>query len=178
MDDPDSGFHDDSNPNIEEGDWVNSYRGPGQLLSVFGDMAKVQLISGAQSIVTVPYGALRKISKSEALDASRRLPNVKKELKDILDQMTEYLEITTEDISAGDSRFTGDPKKAYEYMENTLLDMISLKNKDPYSPYYEEFGRIVSRVSLLCDLILDDTDDRDLIKKISILQDKFHEISE
>ena len=78
----------------------------------------------------------------------------------------------------GSSRFTGDPKKAYEYMENVLLDMISLKNKDPYSPYYEEFGRIVSMVSFLCDLILDEEDDRDLVRRITILQDKFHEISE
>jgi len=40
--DPESQFHDDSDPNILEGDWVTSYRGPPKFLSHYNGIAKVQ----------------------------------------------------------------------------------------------------------------------------------------
>ena len=66
LEDPNSEFHDDSNPEIEIGDWVTSYRGPGQLLSINNDIARVQLISGSSAIILVPFSALNKITKAEA----------------------------------------------------------------------------------------------------------------
>ena len=60
MADQESQFHVDSDPNILEGDWVTSYRGPAKFLSHYNAIAKVQLIDGPGS---VPYDALTKINK-------------------------------------------------------------------------------------------------------------------
>ena len=177
LENPDSQFHDDSNPDIVEGDWVNSYRGPGQFISLAGDMAKVQLISGSQQIVTVPIGALSKITKAEAIEASRNLPNTKKELSEILSQVKEYAEISISEDNLGNEEFTGNSKNASEYMEEILVDLIDLKNKDPYVPYYKDYGNIISLISLLCDLILDIIDDPALKNRIEFMQEKYYEIS-
>ena len=80
MEDPESEFHDDSDPNIVEGDWVTSYRGPAKFLSLSNGMAKVQLINGPASVVSVPYDALTNINKEEALKMSRNMINAKDEL--------------------------------------------------------------------------------------------------
>lgn len=177
LENPDSQFHDDSNPDIVEGDWVNSYRGPGQFISISGDMAKVQLISGSQQIVTVPIGALSKITKAEATEASRNLPNTKKELSEILSQVKEYAEISISEDNLGNEEFTGNSKNASKYMEEILVDLIDLKNKDPYVPYYKDYGNIISIISLLCDLILDIIDDPALKNRIEFMQEKYYEIS-
>lgn len=177
LSDPNSQFHDDSDPVIVEGDWINSYRGPGQVVSISGDMTKVQLISGSQQIVTVPYESLTKISKSQAMEIYKRLPNTKKELEDILAQMREYSEISISDDNSGDPVFSGDPQKASEYMEDILVELIDLKNKDPYVPYYTNYGDIISTVSMLCDSILDSIEEPKLRDRIEFMQDKYYEIS-
>ena len=177
LENPDSQFHDDSNPDIVEGDWVNSYRGPGQFISIAGDMAKVQLISGSMQIVTVPYEALSKITKSEALEASKKLPNTKKELSEILIQIKDYMDISVSEDDRGNDTFTGNAQNASSYLEEILVDLIDLKNKDPYVPYYTDYGNIISIVSAICDLILDETEDPALRDRIEFMQDKYYEIS-
>lgn len=177
MNNPDYHFHDDSNPSIVEGDWVTSYRGPGQVLSISGDMAKVQLISGSNAIITVPYVILTKMTRAEAQGMVKNLPDTKKELETILGHLLEFISENTKEISMRKSEFTGDVRSTYKFMEDVLLDVISLKKKDAYCPQYESFGKIASSISFLCDLILETTNDREITIKVRALQDKFKEMS-
>ena len=193
MEDPDSGFHDDDKSEIEDGDWVNSYRGPGQLLSVRNEIAKVQLISASSAIVSVPVSALTKITKEEALKLRRDLPDTKKEISRMTQEMGSIVKASVEeDDETGEEIFTGNLENVVSYLEDFLVDLIDLKNKDPYSPYYSEYGTFTSHLANLCFLILDyvgksmeSTDDPSELAKlkkfqlrVEKIQDKFFEISE
>jgi len=193
MDDPESQFHDDSDPNIVEGDWVTSYRGPAKFLSLSNGMAKVQLINGPGSVVSVPYDALTKINKEEALKMSRNMINAKDELNRMNSEMEQILKASVgEDEDTGEEIFIGNPEKTVSYLEDFLVDLIDLKNKDTYAPYYTEHGKFTSQLASLCYLLLDhigkniDTSGnpseisrlKNLKNKVEVIQDKFFEISE
>lgn len=193
LEDPDSGFHDDSKSEIEEGDWVNSYRGPGQFISVRNGIAKVQLISASSAIVSVPMEALLKITKEEALKIRRDLPDTKKEISRMSTEMESILNASVgEDDDTGQEIFVGNIEKTISYLEDFLVDLIDLKNKDPYSPYYSEYGAFTSQLASLCYLLLDhigrsmemsdDMQELAKLKKFQLrvekIQDKFFEISE
>ena len=192
MEDPESQFHDDSDPNIVEGDWVTSYRGPAKFLSVSGDMAKVELINGPRSIVSVPFEFLTKITKEEALKLSRNKVDAKKELTQMNQEMEAVLKAAiSEDDETGDEIFSGNLEKTVSYLEDFLIDLIDLKNKDSYSPYYTEYGTFTSNLANLCYLMIDRIDMdiknsgsqsqiaelNNLKRKIETIQDKFFEIS-
>lgn len=192
MEDPESQFHDDSDPNIVEGDWVTSYRGPAKFLSVSGDMAKVELINGPRSIVSVPFEFLTKITKEEALKLSRNKVDAKKELTQMNQEMEAVLKAAiSEDDETGDEIFSGNLEKTVSYLEDFLIDLIDLKNKDSYSPYYTEYGTFTSNLANLCYLMIDRIDIdiqnsgsqsqiaelNNLKRKIETIQDKFFEIS-
>ncbi len=192
MEDPESQFHDDTDPNIVEGDWVTSYRGPAKFLSLSGDMAKVELINGPRSIVSVPFEFLTKITKEEALKLSRNKVDAKKELTIMNQEMEAVLKAAiSEDDETGEEIFSGNTEKTVSYLEEFLVDLIDLKNKDPYSPYYTEYGSFTSNLANLCYLMLDKIDQdiqntgnqseirelETLKKKIEVIQDKFFEIS-
>lgn len=193
MEDPESQFHDDSDPNIVEGDWVTSYRGPSKFLSQSNGMAKVQLINGPASVVSVPYDALTKINKEEALKMSRNMIDAKTEIEKIISEMNYILKASIgEDEDTGEEIFIGNEEKTISYLEDFLVDLIDLKNKDPYAPYYSEYGKLTSQLTSLCYLLLDhigkDIDSsgnpseitrlKNLKNKVEVIQDKFFEISE
>ena len=146
MEDPESQFHDDSDPNIVEGDWVTSYRGPAKFLSLTNGMAKVQLINGPGSVVSVPYDALTKINKEEALKMSRNMINAKEELDRMNSEMDSILKASIgEDDETGEEIFIGNEERTIAYLEDFLVDLIDLKNKDTYAPYYTEYGKFTSQ---------------------------------
>lgn len=193
MEDPESQFHDDSDPNIVEGDWVTSYRGPAKFLSQSNGMARVQLINGPSSVVSVPYDALTKIGKEEALKMSRNMINAKDELNRMNSEMDSILRASVgEDDETGEEIFTGNDEKTVSYLEDFLVDLIDLKNKDPYAPYYTEYGKFTSQLATLCYLLLDHigkgidslSNSSEISKlkilknKVEVIQDKFFEISE
>lgn len=193
MEDPESEFHDDSDPNIVEGDWVTSYRGPAKFLSLSNGMAKVQLINGPGSVVSVPYDALTKINKEEALKMSRNMIDAKSELERMISEMDQILKASVEeDEETGDEIFIGNEERTVSYLEDFLVDLIDLKNKDTYVPYYTEYGNFLSQLASLCYLLLDhigrgmdssgNTSEisrlKNLKNKVEIIQDKFFEISE
>ena len=193
MEDPESEFHDDSDPNIVEGDWVTSYRGPAKFLSLSNDMAKVQLINGPGSVVSVPYDALTKINKEEALKMSRNMIDAKPELERMISEIDQILKASVEeDEETGDEIFIGNEERTVSYLEDFLVDLIDLKNKDTYVPYYTEYGNFLSQLASLCYLLLDhigrgmdssgNTSEisrlKNLKNKVEIIQDKFFEISE
>ena len=193
MEDPESEFHDDSDPNIVEGDWVTSYRGPAKFLSLSNGMAKVQLINGPGSVVSIPYDALTKINKEEALKMSRNMIDAKSELERMISEIDQILKASVEeDEETGDEIFIGNEERTVSYLEDFLVDLIDLKNKDTYVPYYTEYGNFLSQLASLCYLLLDhigrgmDSSGnpseisrlKNLKNKVEVIQDKFFEISE
>jgi hypothetical protein len=97
-----------------------------------------------------------------------------------------------EDEETGEEIFIGNDEKTVSYLEDFLVDLIALKNKDTYAPYYTEYGKFTSQLASLCYLLLDhigrniDSSNnssetgrlKNLKNKVEVIQDKFFEISE
>ncbi len=178
MKDPDSFFHNDDSPEIEIGDYVNSYRGVGQVLSMEGDFVKVQLIDGPKTIVRVPRELILKVSKADALQISQSLTNTRSELDLLSSDLQDYLDtmVSTDDEETKEI-ITGDVEASVKYLEDILIDVIGLQKKDSYTTSYPQYSQLVSLIATFAHLILESTDDSDVQKKVDVILDKFYEIS-
>jgi len=192
MSDKKSEFHKGNKDEIREGDWVNSYRGPGQILSVKNGAAKVKLISASSAIVSVPVAEIDKITRVEALKIMRTLPDTKKEIYKMSQEMETIIDFAVDEDDFGNDVFVGNLENLIFYLEDFLVELIDLKNKDPYTPYYPESGKFTAEIANLCYIILDhvgksmeisdDMQELARLKKAQIrvekIQDKFFEITE
>ncbi len=178
MKDPGSYFHNDDSPEIEVGDYVNSYRGVGQVLSMEGDFVKVQLIDGPKTIVRVPRELVLKVSKADALQISQSLTNTRSELDLLSSDLQDYLDtmISTDDEETKEV-LTGDAEASVKYLEDILIDVIGLQKKDSYTTSYPQYSQLVSLIATFAHLILESTDDSDIQKRVDVILDKFYEIS-
>lgn len=177
MNNPEEYFHDDSSKEIEEGDYVTSYRGSGQVLKIGPTFMEVQLLDGPSSIVKVPKEMATKITKKEAIEMLKNLPNTKKELSEMSTQLTNFLESVVEEDEEGKEVIKGNLESAVSYLEEILVDVIDLSNKDGYTAYYPEFANLVSGVASLAHTIIESTDDNKIQSQIDNILDKFYEIS-
>lgn len=177
MDNPEEYFHDDESKEIEEGDYVNSYRGSGRVLKIGPVFMEVQLFDGVSSIVKVPKEMAKKITKKEAIEISKALPKTKKELAEMSEQMTGFLESVVEEDEEGNEVIKGNLEGAIKYLEDILVDIIYLSDKDGYTTYYPEFANLVSGVASLAHTIIESTDDPKVKLQVDKILDKFYEIS-
>jgi hypothetical protein len=178
LEDPEGNIHDDSDPEIGPGDWITSYRGIGQVLEMprsSNGLVKVQLVNSAKSIVQVPLELATKIKKEEAEIASSRIPQTTKELEGISNDLDLY----SESIGAyEDNPSINDPESATEFLEEVLIKLIELKQKDPYTIYHKEYSSILMTFGNLVDVIISSTEDQGLIRKIKKIDDDFYQLSE
>lgn len=177
MENPEEYFHDDTSKEIVEGDYVSSYRGSGRVLKIGPVFMEIQLLDGPSSIVKVPKEMATKITKKEAIEISKSLPNTKKELGDMSAQLTTFLESVVEEDEEGKEVIKGNLDSAVSYLEDILVDVIDLSNKDGYTTYYPEFATLISGVASLAHTIIESTDDNQIQSKIDSILDKFYEIS-
>jgi hypothetical protein len=178
MEDPESYFHDDSSPEIVEGDYVNSYRGVGQVLSMDNDFIKVQLIDGPKSIVRVPRELVTKIAKADAMQIAQALTNTRKELEVLSSDLQDYLDtMASADDEETKEIISGDIEASVNYLESILIDVIGLQKKDSYTTSYPQYSQLVSIIATFAHLILETTEDDVIQKRVDSILDKFYEIS-
>jgi len=178
LEDPEGNIHDDNDPEIGPGDWVTSYRGIGQVLEMpkaSNGIIKVQLVDSPKSIVRVPLELTMKIKKEEAEIASSRIPQTTKELDEISNDLDSY----SEAIGAyEDKPSINDPESATDFLEEVLIKLIELKQKDSYTIYHKEYSSVIMTFGNLVDVIISSTDDNNLIRKVKKIDDDFYQLSE
>ena len=178
LEDPAGNIHDDSDPEISPGDWITSYRGIGQVLEMpksSNGLIRVQLVNSAKSIVQVPLELAAKIKKEEAQIASSRIPQTTKELEGISNDLDSY----SEAIGAyEDNPSINDPESATDFLEEVLIKLIELKQKDSYTIYHKEYSSVIMAFGNLIDVIISSTDDNNLIRKVKKIDDDFYQLSE
>jgi len=178
LEDPAGNIHDDSDPEIGPGDWITSYRGIGQVLEMpksSNGLIRVQLVNSAKSIVQVPLELATKIKKEEAEIASSRIPQTTKELDEISNDLDSY----SEAIGAyEDKPSINDPESATDFLEEVLIKLIELKQKDSYTIYHKEYSSVIMTFGNLVDVIISSTDDNNLIRKVKKIDDDFYQLSE
>ena len=145
LQDPDSEFaKNEDNPELEPGDWVESYRGNGQLLSIDGEFARVKLTGSRETIAKVPVFALKKIKKSSV---NTEMPDTQGELRQIADQVAQYVNILDGDDDLDSEMSSVNPDAVVNFLQDILIDIISISRKDPdatLSPEYREMGAGIS----------------------------------
>lgn len=177
MENPEEFFHNDQSSEIEIGDYINSYRGSGQVVNIGPMYLEVKLFDGASSTVKVPKDMAKKITKKEALDLSKDLPNTKRELEQMSQEILNYLDSVIE-IEDGKDVIKGNVESAVKFLEDLLVDVIMLSNKDGYTSYYPEFANVISGVAGIAHSIYDSTNDDSLKTKVDKILDKFYELSD
>jgi hypothetical protein len=137
---------DPSDPEIMEGDYVSSYRGNGQVIEINGESAKVQLEGAEGKLATIPVFALVKISKNELAPVGNP-EKLKRELHELTMQVWHYyedlVEMGEEDIEVS----LENTEKIVDYLEETLVELMSLRNQDPSIPEYEDYTRLVGSMT-------------------------------
>ena len=170
MEDPDAEFAKNADsPEIEEGDWVTSYRGTGQLLRIEGDMARVKLSGSKEVVAIVPVFALKKVQRPDGKEY-----NTAEEIEKIHNEIADYIDAI---LPADEEEATlNNPEAAVDYVESELLlDVISLMRQDPDAGSYLEYDNIVTKVALLMDLAMEA--DPELTERAEGVLDKFYELS-
>lgn len=176
MENPEDFFHDDSKPNIEEGDYITCYRGPGQVLSLGPIFAQIQLFDGSETVVKVPCENLTKISKEQAKEMMSKAGDAQKELKSILDQVNNFCETVETTSDEGEEKISGNVESTVQYLEEILLDVLSLAKQDPYTTQYQDYTNLVGLVAKIAHQVLDQSQDPSLQDRVSLVLDKFYEI--
>jgi hypothetical protein len=116
-----------------------------------------------------------KIKKEEAEIASSRTPQTTKELEEISNDLDSY----SEAIGAyEDSPSINDPESAVDFLEEVLIKLIELKQKDSYTIYHKEYSSVLITFGNLVDVIMSSTDDQNLIRKVKKIDDDFYQLSE
>lgn len=177
LEDPEGNIHDDDDPEINPGDWITSYRGIGQVLEMpksSNGLIKVQLVNSAKSIIQVPLELSTKIKKEEAEISLSRIPHTTKELEEISNDLDSY----SEAIGAYEDDRINDPESAVDFLEEVLIKLIELKQKDPYTIYHKEYSSVLITFGNLVDVITSSTDDQNLIRKVKKIDDDFYQLSE
>ena len=122
LQDPDSEFaKNEDNPELEPGDWVESYRGNGQLLSIDGEFARVKLTGSRETIAKVPVFALKKIKKSSV---NTEMPDTQGELRQIADQVAQYLNILDGDDDLDSEMSSVNPDAVVNFLQDILIDIM------------------------------------------------------
>jgi hypothetical protein len=176
MEDPYGNIHDDDSPEIEEGDYITSYRGIGQVLEIGDPFLRVQLINPSKSIVKIPKENVSKIKKEEAELAIKRIPKTSEDIERIGNDIEYYLE----KIGAYDSDdiHLNNPDSALEFLENVLVDAIGIVKKDPYATYHKEYSTLIFGFSTIEDAILNSTEDPRILNRLRKIKEDFLKISE
>jgi len=178
LEDPEGNIHDNNDPEIGPGDFITSYRGIGQVLEMPkspNGLIKVQLVNSAKSIIQVPLESATKIKKEEAEIASSRIPQTTKELEEISNDLDSYSEV----IGAyEDDPSINDPESAVDFLEEVLIKLIELKQKDSYTIYHKEYSSVLITFANLVDVIMSSTDNNELIRKVKKIDDDFYQLSE
>jgi len=168
MENPEEHYGNSEEGEIEEGDWVTSYRGTGQVLKMDKDFARVELTGSKRHIVMVPVFALKKMKRPETENDF----DTKEKLAEISQSLNQYIETVTPDE---DSRLNN-PEAVVDWVESELLlDVISLSKRDPDTGSYPEYDSIVTQVALLMDIAMES--DPDLSERAEAVLDKFYELS-
>jgi hypothetical protein len=146
LQDPDAEFaKNEDNPELEPGDYVDTYRGHGQLLSIDGEFAKVKFTGSHGTIAKVPVFAIKKIKKSSV---NTEMPDTAAEVKQLADQVTNYVNIVEDDDLENEPAQIN-ATAALDFIEDILLDIISLQKKDPDTTRVKEYSDLMSGISML-----------------------------
>lgn len=160
LENPEKELADDNSPEINVGNYVDSYRGKGQVLDIDSDFAKVELHNSKGQIVKVPVFALTKISHDDL--TSTEVGDSQAELADLVSQARQYNDYldSTEDYDNTEDE-ESDVYSASQvnfdtllaFIQDTVVEVISIKNNDSAYDTYSEYHELINLVGSIAGAI-------------------------
>jgi hypothetical protein len=156
LDNPGEYIHNDSGE-ITIGSYVDTYRGKGQILGETDGFWIIEPMDSSGKNIKVPKDLATKISMEEVTDAKSKLSsssNTKNELEIASDSIESFMETSVTDED-GEFKYRGNVQTALDFLNDLIVDLVSLNKRDPNMKYYPEFDRLSSLIAILADNILE-----------------------
>ena len=169
MQDPDAEFQrNEENPEIEPGDYVTSYRGPGQVIDMDSNFAKIELLDSSKKIVRVP---LDLITKTKKVDVYQDNKSHAEEIAELGEEVRQYAEIVSPD---GEDPMNVNSGAIAGFIENTLIDILRMYKKDKNVTYLPGYEKVVNGIAILADIA--EQADPSSSDRIQAALEKFYEL--
>ena len=169
MQDPEAEFQkNEENPDIEPGDYVTSYRGPGQVIDMDDDFIKIELLDSSKRIVRVPKDLVTKTKKKDVYQDNK---SHAEEIAEIGEEVRQYAEIISPD---GEDPMNVNVEAIAGFIEDTLIDVLSMYKKDKNVTYLPGYDSIVNGIALIADIA--ETADPSISDRIQAALEKFYEL--
>jgi len=169
MKDPEAEFQkNEENPDIEPGDYVTSYRGPGQVIDMDDDFIKIELLDSSKRIVRVPKDLVTKTKKKDVYQDNK---SHAEEIAEIGEEVRQYAEIISPD---GEDPMNVNVEAIAGFIEDTLIDVLSMYKKDKNVTYLPGYDSIVNGIALIADIA--ETADPSISDRIQAALEKFYEL--
>ncbi len=169
MQDPEAEFQkNEDNPEIEPGDYVTSYRGPGQVIDMDEDFIKIELLDSSKKIVRVPKDLVTKTKKKDVYHDNK---SHAEQIAEIGEKVRQYAEIISPD---GEDPMNVNAEAMANFIEDTLIEILSMYKKDKNVTYLPGYDKIVTGIALIADIA--EQADPSISDRVQAALEKFYEL--
>ena len=144
LENPERELADDNSTEIGIGNYVSSYRGKGQVIDMDDRFATIQLANSKGQTVKVPVSALTKLSHAEF--KLNQIADSQAELSDLVDQAKEFVNYLDSSSQINFDTLLG-------FLQDTVVEVISIKNSDSAYDTYNEYHELVNLIASIADSI-------------------------
>lgn len=162
LEDPYKEIHGDDDV-IDIGSYVNSYRGPGQVIDSSGGFWVVDPIgSSSPKSFRIPKESAEKMKLEDVekiIASTSSAANTKAELDKINSDVESFMEGSISDED-GDWKYRGNINTAIEFIEDIVVDLYSLNKRDSHMKFTDSFAKLISNLAILFDNIVEASEDK------------------
>ena len=148
------------------GSYVETYRGKGQIIGETPEFWILDPMDSSGKNFKVPKDLVTKLSSDEVKDIkskSSSSENTKNELQNLSDSIEDFMETSVSDED-GEFKYRGNIQTALDFINDVVVDLVSLHGRDQNMKYYKEFDQTVSLIAILADNILESSTNQDQLK--------------
>lgn len=169
LEDPDSNMHDDSDDIIDVGTYVDSYRGPGQVVEEAGNFWIVKLLSENGKDVKIPKEECRKMTTPEVDEYRESISNtnIDLELESIKDDLNSSITTFVEEVAPEKYIYVGDVQKGINFFDAIIIEMLRLKMKDPDLIVRDDTWVISQLIAIGLNAIEEASDDEEVHERVN-----------
>ena len=148
------------------GSYVETYRGKGQIIGETPEFWILDPMDSSGKNFKVPKDLVTKLNSDEVKDIkskSSSSENTKNELQNLSDSIEDFMETSVSDED-GEFKYRGNIQTALDFINDIVVDLVSLHGRDQNMKYYKEFDQTVSLIAILADNILESSTNQDQLK--------------
>lgn len=148
------------------GSYVETYRGKGQIIGETPEFWILDPMDSSGKNFKVPKDLVTKLNSDEVKDIkskSSSSENTKNELQNLSDSIEDFMETSVSDED-GEFKYRGNIQTALDFINDVVVDLVSLHGRDQNMKYYKEFDQTVSLIAILADSILESSTNQDQLK--------------